>query len=118
MRQREPRQSEAFVQHQTRHALKHDDKGRLTFKYDRDLLSTELQSPQWLWEYLTQIICPSLLVHGMESDMLYDETAQRETDNLAFGSVVDIEHAGHSVPGDNPEAFEAAVCNFLSSSIA
>jgi esterase len=114
MKQLEPRHSEAFAQHQARHALKRDDKGRLTFKYDRALISTELQSPQWLWEYIREIICPSLLVHGVESDMISGETAQREVDTLVFGSVVDIEHAGHSVPGDNPEAFETAVRNFLS----
>jgi esterase len=116
MKQLEPRHSEAFVQHQARYALKRDDKGRLTFKYDRDLRSTELQSPQWLWEYLKEVICPTLLLHGMESDMLSLETAQREADTLVFGSLVDIEHTGHSIPGDNPQAFELAVRNFLSSS--
>jgi esterase len=114
MKQLEPRQSEAFVQHQARYALKAQENGRLAFKYDKALLGTELQSPQWLWEYLAQIVCPSLLVHGVESDMLFGETAQSEADTLVFGSVVDIEHAGHSVPGDNPEAFQAAVRNFLS----
>jgi esterase len=118
MKQLEPRHSEAFVQHQARYALKRDDKGRLTFKYDRALHSIELQSPQWLWEYLKQIICPTLLLHGMESDILSRETAQKEADTLVFGSVVDIEHAGHSIPGDNPQAFEVAVRNFLSSSLA
>jgi pimeloyl-ACP methyl ester carboxylesterase len=86
-------------------------------KYDRALRSTELQSPQWLWEYLKEVICPTLLLHGMESDILPRETAQKEADTLVFGSVVDIEHAGHSIPGDNPDAFEVAVRNFLSSSL-
>jgi len=75
---------------------------------------TELRSPQWLWEYVSQVVCPSLLVHGMESDMLAAEVAEKVGHILAFGSVVDIEHAGHSVPGDNPDAFEAAVHRFLS----
>jgi len=118
MKQLEPRHSEAFVQRQAWYALKRDDKGRLIFKYDRVLRSTELQSPQWLWEYLKEVICPTLLLHGMESDMLSRETAQREADTLVFGSVVDIEDAGHSVPGDNPDAFGAAVRSFLSSSSA
>jgi pimeloyl-ACP methyl ester carboxylesterase len=113
MRRIEPRQSDKFIRHQARYALKQDEKGGLRFKYDRALLSTELRSPQWLWEYVSQVVCPSLLVHGMESDMLTPEVAEKVGRSLVFGSVVDIEHAGHSVPGDNPDAFGAAVCKFL-----
>lgn len=113
MRRIEPRQSDKFIRHQVRYALRQDERGGLRFKYDRALLSTELRSPQWLWEYVSQVVCPSLLVHGMASDMLAREVAERMGRSLAFGSVVDIEHAGHSVPGDNPEAFEVAVCRFL-----
>jgi esterase len=116
MKQLEPRHSEAFVQHQARYALKRDDKGRLTFKYDRTLRSTELQSPQWLWEYLKEVICPTLVVHGRESDILLAEVAQRVVDTLPFGLLVDVDSAGHSVPGDNPDTFEVAVRNFLSGS--
>jgi pimeloyl-ACP methyl ester carboxylesterase len=117
MKQLEPRHSEAFVQHQARYALKRDDKGRLIFKYDRALRSIELQSPQWLWEYLKEIICPTLVVHGQESDILLAEVAHRVVDTLPFGLLVDVDSAGHGVPGDNPEAFELAVRNFLSSSL-
>ena len=109
----EPRQSDKFIRHQVRYALRQDESGDLRFKHDRALLSTEIRSPQWLWEYITQVVCPSLVVHGMESDMLAREVAERMGHSLAFGSVVDIEHAGHSVPGDNPNAFEAAVRRFL-----
>jgi len=117
MKQLEPRYSEVFVRHQARYALKHDDKGKLIFKCDRTLRSTELQSPQWLWEYLKQVICPTLLLHGMESDILSRETAQRVTHTLVFGSVVGIERAGHGIPGDNPGAFKVAVRRFLGSDI-
>jgi esterase len=113
MRRIEPRQSDKFIRHQVCYALRQDERGRLRFKYDRALLSTELRSPQWLWEYISQVVCPSLLVRGMESDMLTTEVAERMGRNLAFGSVVDIEHAGHSVPGDNPDAFETVVRRFL-----
>jgi pimeloyl-ACP methyl ester carboxylesterase len=118
MKKIEPHQSDQFIRHQARYALRQDEKGRLRFKYDRTLLGTELRSPQWLWEYLSQVVCPSLLVRSVESDMLAAEVAERIGHSLAFGSVVDIEHASHSVPGDNPGAFEAAVRNFLSSSNA
>jgi len=114
MREIQPRYSDAFIQHQVKYALRHDKDGRLRFKYDRALLTTDLRSPEWLWEYLGQIICPTLIMHGIESDILLGEVAQRMVKTLAFGRVFDI-NAGHTIPGDNPEAFEAAVRNFLTS---
>jgi pimeloyl-ACP methyl ester carboxylesterase len=115
LKQTEPRHSDVFIEHQVRHALSHDEKGKLIFKYDRALRHIELRSPEWLWEYLNEVICPTLVTHGLESDVLLAGVAQRVADTLPFGSLVDIEHAGHSVPGDNPETFEIAVRNFLSS---
>jgi esterase len=113
MRKLEPRQPDDFVRHQMKYALRREEKGRLTFKYDKKLRGTELRSPQWLWEHVNQIICPALLIHGAESDMLAAEVAQTMAGSLAFGSVIDVEGAGHSVPGDNPKAFEAVVRDFL-----
>jgi len=115
MRKLEPRQPDDFIRHQMKYALRREERGRLTFKYDKKLRSTELRSPTWLWEHVNQIICPALLVHGAESDMLLPEVAQAMAGSLAFSSVIDVEGAGHSVPGDNPEAFEAAVRDFLRS---
>ncbi len=113
LKQVDSRHSDTFVQHQVRYALKNDEAGRLTFKYDRALFNIEFRSPEWLWEYLEQIICPTLVLHGVESDVLLAEVAERVGDTLAFGLVADIEGAGHSIPGDNPEAFELAVHTFL-----
>ena len=115
MRKLEPRQPDDFIRHQMEYALRREERGRLTFKYDKKLRSTELRSPTWLWEHVSQIICPALLIHGAESDMLAAEVAQAMAGSLAFGSVIDVEGAGHSVPGDNPEVFEAAVRDFLRS---
>jgi len=113
MKQTEPRYSDAFIQREVECSLKRDEAGRLRFKYDRALLATDLRSPEWLWEYLEQVICPTLLIHGAESDILLADIAQRVCNTLAFGTLVDIDRAGHSIPGDNPEAFEAAVRRFL-----
>ena len=59
------------------------------------------------------MVCPALIIHGLESDMLTSEVAKDMASKLIFGSLVDIERAGHSVPGDNPKAFEAAIREFL-----
>ena len=113
MKRMEPRQSDSFIRHQAKYALKRAAGTGLTFKYDKALRRVGLRSPEWLWEYIRQVICPVLLVHGAESDMLSTGTAAAMAETLAAGTVVDIEHAGHSVPGDNPPAFEIAVRNFF-----
>jgi len=114
LRKIQPRHSDAFIQHEVRYAFKRDEAGRLMFKYDKALRKTELRSPEWLWEYLGQVICPTLVLRGSESDILLADVAQRVSSTLPLSSLVEIAGAGHSIPGDNPQAFEAAVSRFLS----
>ena len=68
-----------------------------------------------LWEQVATIRCPVLIVRGGESDILAPEVAAR------FGGIVGAEvrtvpGAGHSVMGDNPAGFLAAVEPFLAGS--
>ena len=113
MRQNDPLLSDAVVWHLANHAFKQEVTGQLIIKYDKAVLSGEIRSPEWLWDYLKEVVCPTLLVHGMQSDLFTAELSRRMAQTLAFGSVVDIEHAGHNVIGDNPEAFAAGVGEFL-----
>ena len=108
--------SEDFIRHLVEYSLKRDESGRLIFKYDPALHRVEFGSLEWLWGYLEEIVCPALVVHGAESDLLLPEVARRMVKTLPFGSLVNIDHAGHGVPGDDPAAFEAAVWRFLSGS--
>ncbi len=109
----EPRRSSVWIRNQVKHAFRHDDRGRLVFKYDMQLRKTDLHSPEWLWEYVAQVICPTLLVRGTQSDMLTREVAEAMSRAMVACSVEEIEGAGHGVHGDNPSAFEAAVRAFL-----
>ena len=108
-----PYHSEDYIMHMLNYALKQDEMGRYKFKYDRQVRELEFHSPEWLWDYLKMIVCPTLVVRGTESELLDSEVANRMAATLAFGSVVDIEHAGHTVQGDNPEAFVVAIRRFL-----
>lgn len=114
MKNMEPRQSVDFIKHQVKYALRTDDKGKLIFKYDKKLEATELRSPTWLWEYVDQIICPTLLLRGKESDMLSEEVSRHILERLASGYLIVIDGAAHGIPGDNLKAFEAAIRDFLS----
>ena len=72
-------------------------------KYDKALHKTELRSPEWLWEYLGQVICPTLILYGAESDILLPEVAQKARGTLLFGSLVEIERAGHNNTRGQPK---------------
>lgn len=105
--------SEEFIRHQVKYSLIKDDNGQLVFKYDKKLMETDLRSPEWLWEYVAQLLCPVLLVHGAESDMLTLQTAETMAGDIPHCTIAEIERAGHGVPGDNTEAFTSAVLRFL-----
>jgi pimeloyl-ACP methyl ester carboxylesterase len=109
----QPSYSDIFLRHQLKHALKQDNSGKFTFKFDTALRDTNMRSPEWLWEYLELVVCPALILHGSDSDILLDNIAHRMCNCLPFGSITDISPAGHSIPGDNPQEFETAVRHFL-----
>lgn len=108
-----PCHAESYITHDLSYGLKYTEEGKLVYKYDRKVREGEWQSPEWLWDYIKMIVCPTLVIHGEESDLLDGKVAQRMADTLAFGSVVDIKRAAHTVQGDSPEEFESAVKRFL-----
>lgn len=111
----QPYYAEDFIRNLMKYSLKCDESGRFIFKYDPCLYSAGLGSLEWMWGDLVKIACPTLVVHGTESELLLPEVARRMVEVLPSGTLVDIERAGHNLPGDNPEAFAAAVSRFLSS---
>ena len=116
-RRANPLYREADLRHRIAHALRRDADGSLTWKYDRAIreamrlgLRHETMN---LWEPLARITCPTLLVRGAESDILSPEIAKRMLATVPDARLVEIAGAGHTVPGDQPEAFAAAVRSFL-----
>lgn len=91
----------------------------MTWKYDRALREmmrrgTRLE-PLDLWAAWRAIACPLLLVRGAESDILTGEMAKQMLEANPRACLVEVPGAGHTVPGDQPEAFLAAVSGFLDS---
>ncbi len=113
IREVEPFCSDAFIGHQLRTALRSGEDGRLYFKFDKALRRVPIRSPEWLWEHLVSVLCPALVIRGQESDILSRQTANEMTRRLQYGSMVEIERAGHGVPADNPDAFLAEVKRIL-----
>lgn len=109
----EPYYSEEFIRHLVRYITKRDESGRVIFKFDPALLLAAPGPPGIVWQDLEKIACPTLVVYGAESELLRPGVARRMAAALPSGSAVEIEHARHNLPGDNPEAFEASVREFL-----
>ena len=112
-----PRADVAELRHRIKHALKRAPDGTLTWKYARDLREMMRRGgrrePMDLWERLTRITCPTLLVRGAESDVLSPELAARVVSSLRDGRLVEVPDAGHTVPGDRPAQFVEVVRRFL-----
>ncbi|MCC6847995.1 MAG: alpha/beta hydrolase [Deltaproteobacteria bacterium] len=109
-----PRRSLDNIRERLHHNLRQLPSGRWTWKYDPALRDPARAGTGIgeLWERAAGIRCPVLIVRGGESDILDPEVAAR------FGGVVGAEvrtvpGAGHSVMGDNPSGFLAAVEPFL-----
>ena len=109
-----PRRTLANIRERLRHNLKQLPTGRWTWKYDPQLRNPARVGEGMgdLWEKVATIRCPVLIVRGGESDILAPEVAAK------FGKIVKAEvrtvpGAGHSVMGDNPTGFLAAVEPFL-----
>ncbi len=112
-----PRSSEARLRERVRHGLRPLPGGGFTWKYDRALREA-VREGRWrdtvdLWPLWASLRCPTLLVRGAESDVLSVETAQRMIDTQPLARLVEVEGAGHPVPGDRPAEFLATLREFL-----
>src|SRR5205809_731761 len=57
--------------------------------------------------------CPTLVVRGAESDVLAPETVKRMLATNPHARLVEVDGAGHTVPGDQPAAFRRILVEFL-----
>jgi pimeloyl-ACP methyl ester carboxylesterase len=119
MRANAPLYSEALLRQRAEHAVRPLPDGGFTWKYDRGLRDAirqgRLRLPSDLWVQWRAITCPTLLVRGALSDILTDEMAKRMVDELPSARLVVVPGAGHTVPGDQPGAFQSLLREFLMS---
>lgn len=114
-----PRRSLDNIRSRLRHNLKQLPGGHWTWKYDPTLRSPQrgFQASALLnlWDDVHAIRCPTLIVKGGESDILSADSAAKLQAAIPGSQLAVIPGAGHSVMGDNPEEFVAAVRSFLRS---
>ncbi|MBI5948401.1 MAG: alpha/beta hydrolase [Chloroflexi bacterium] len=115
-----PRRSIENIRERMRHRLKQLDSGKWTWKFDRRFrepdsglrIGSEVTNDE-SWQLFRSVTAPTLIVRGGESDVLTQETAERAAREMQRARLVVVPGAGHSVPGDNPDDFTAAVQSFL-----
>jgi len=112
-----PLYTEAMLRHRVQHGTRPVE-GGLTWKYDRGLRDA-VRAGTWrdpidLWPLWRGITCPILLVRGADSDVLSPEIAKRMLDENLNTRFAEVPGAGHTVPGDQPVAFQALLSDFLS----
>jgi pimeloyl-ACP methyl ester carboxylesterase len=107
-----PRRSLENIRERLGHAMRAFGDGRWRYKFDPDIGSGAADLER-LWADVRRIRCPTLLVRGAESAVLTPESIARFHATLPGSRVAEVAGAGHSVMGDNPGGFLAAVAPFL-----
>ena len=111
LRSREPDASDEILRHHALHLTHELPGGRHRWKRDRTVLEA-YERPD-LWQELSQIERPTLVVRGRDSSILTHETAVKMKEALARCRLAELEGGGHWVYDEVPGSFEAAVRWFL-----
>ncbi len=98
-------------------ALVQGEDGQYANRYDRRLadITTRAAIPEisYLWDSLTRVQCPTLVLRGEHSPILDDEISRRMVESLPDGRLYVFRDTGHSLPRLQPEKFAAALRSFL-----
>ena len=91
--------------------------GLYASRYDRRLadITTKAAIPEisYLWDSLTRVQCPALVLRGEHSPILDDEISSRMVESLPDGRLYVFKDTGHSLPRLRPEEFAAVLRGFL-----
>ena len=109
--------SEAVMRRRLTHQTRELPNGKIGWRYDPEIREQRRNGtgapPPDLWEPLSKVTCPTLIIRGSETDTLSPEVAERMVQTLADGRLAHVDKAAHMVFEDNPEGFNAAVADFL-----
>jgi esterase len=116
-----PRRDPALLRGSLLHNLRQLPNGRWTWKYDQRPLSRTRpengddrdDGMKASWPLIERVTCPVLVVRGGNSDILSRQGAADLAARFRDGRWAEVPDAGHSVQGDNPAGFVAALQSFL-----
>jgi pimeloyl-ACP methyl ester carboxylesterase len=107
-----PRRSIENIRERLGHAMRAVSRRSLALQV-RSRHGRGTQDLERLWADVRRLRCPTLLVRGAESNIVTDDGIARFLSLVPGSRVAVVAGAGHSVMGDNPAGFLAAVAPFL-----
>jgi len=113
MRQNPQRTQENIIERLTYSINEKKDK---TWGWKADtkaIIESRAKNKTNLWSCVETIKCPTLLLKGEKSSFVSLDTAKKFTSLNSNNQLQIIPNAGHSIQGDNPDAFFSAVMSFL-----
>lgn len=98
--------------------LRRRDDGRLHWHWDPKFMGgrSGLEPPQFTKQLLDAcpgVYCPTLLVRGLQSDIVNEAGVAEFRQQMPHAEVFDVAGAGHMVAGDKNDAFNDGVLGFL-----
>jgi esterase len=113
-----PRRDEDLLRRSLLNNLRQTPLGKWVWKWDpRPRAHVDLEARRrrydLLWDRIERIACPALVMRGERSDMFLAGDAEKVVSHLPHGRWTTVENAGHTIQGDNPRGFVAALRPFL-----
>jgi pimeloyl-ACP methyl ester carboxylesterase len=110
-----PRRTLDNIRQRLRHSLRQAPDGSWRWRVDPALAENERfhDSADVMWRFVESVPCPTLMIRGAESDILSDAAAGEMVRRLRRPEAVTVAGAGHTVAGDQPDAFCDAMLPFL-----
>jgi len=109
--------SEEVMRRRLKYQTKELPDGKIGWRYDPEIREQRRNGtgapPPDLWNPLSNITCPTLIIRGSETDTLSLDVANRMAETLADGRLAHVEKAAHMVFEENPEDFNAVLAEFL-----
>lgn len=110
--------SDAVLRRRFQYATKELPNGKIGWRYDLEIRESRRRggsAPQVdLWPALPKITCPTLVIRGLETDVLASDVAHKMINELPQGQMIEVPRAGHMVFEDNPQDTISAMRSFLS----
>ena len=98
-------------------SLRETPEGKMAKMFDERFRQADFRGVadgrEGIWETAEALTAPTLLLHGENSPVLKREQAEEFAERVPVVRLVTIPEAGHSVAGDQPQAFVDAVRGFL-----
>jgi pimeloyl-ACP methyl ester carboxylesterase len=108
---------EPVLRRRLTYATRKLDSGKIGWQYDlvirEQVRNGTGPQPPDMWPMLPSVRCPTLIVRGMETDLLTPEVTRRMLDTLPDGHLSEVPRAAHMVFEDNSEGFLEAVRGWL-----